>query len=223
MITTPDLIESLVAHAEPVPRLRPPLARALSWLLFAALIFVLLGISHGLRADIAACLQDATFAIGIAASLLTGILAVSASFLVSLPGRSPRWLWLPLPALAVWAGTISYGCLTDWVSIGPNGLQMGEAVRCFATLVLTSAPLSLALLLMLRHAALFRPTLVATLGSLSVAALAASALALFHSIDATAMILIWNFGLAIIMVAAGSLAGKRMFSWAAPASLALRG
>ena len=34
MITTPDLIESLVARAEPVRRLRPPLARAAAWLLF---------------------------------------------------------------------------------------------------------------------------------------------------------------------------------------------
>ncbi|MSQ71973.1 MAG: DUF1109 domain-containing protein [Betaproteobacteria bacterium] len=223
MITTPDLINSLVAHAEPVQRLRAPVLRSAGWLLFAALIFLLLGVSHGLRPDIAQRLEEGRFVVGTAASLLTGILAVVAAFLVSLPGRSQRWLLLPLPGLVVWAGTVGYGCLTDWVSIGPNGLQAGEALRCFATLVLTSVPLSLALVLMLRYAALFRPTLVVTLGSLAVAALAASALSLFHSLEATAMILMWNFGVAALLVGAGSLAGRRMFAWVAPASLPLHG
>jgi hypothetical protein len=38
VITTPDLIESLVAGAAPVRRLRPPVARAAGWLLFAGLV-----------------------------------------------------------------------------------------------------------------------------------------------------------------------------------------
>lgn len=40
----------------------------------------------------------------------------------------------------VWVSTIGYGCLTDWVSMNPNGIQRGEAARCFATLLMTSAP-----------------------------------------------------------------------------------
>ena len=53
MITTPDLIESLVANAAPVRRLRPPVARAVGWLLFAALMLALLAISHEVRPDLA--------------------------------------------------------------------------------------------------------------------------------------------------------------------------
>jgi hypothetical protein len=54
--------------------------------------------------------------------------------------------------------------LTGWVSIGPSDVRMGEAVRCFATLQLTSVPLSVAMFVLLRYAALLRPTTVSVMG-----------------------------------------------------------
>ena len=215
MITTPDLIESLVAGAKPVRRLRPPAARAALWLLLAAAIVSLLAISHGLRPDLGARLGQPLFVTGLAASLLTGALAAVAAFIVSLPDRSRLWLLLPAPALALWVSTISYECLTEWVSIRPDSVSLGEAADCFATLVLTSVPLWLALLLMLRYAALLFCAAVAAAGSLAVAALAATALSLFHGLDASAMILMWNLGAAALLVGLGSAFGERMFSWVA--------
>ena len=215
MITTPDLIESLVAGAKPVRRLRPPVARAALWLLFAAAIVTLLAISHGLRPDLGARLQRPLFVTGVAASLLTGALAAIAAFIVSLPDRSRLWLLLPAPALAVWVSTISYECLTDWVGIQPDGIRLGEAADCFATLVLTSVPLWLSMLVMLRYAAIVHSAAVAAAGSLAVAALAATALSLFHSLDASALILMWNLGTAALLVGLGSVFGDRMFSWVA--------
>ena len=216
MITTPDLIELLVASAAPVRRLRPPLARAAGWLLFAALILALLAVSHGVRPDLELRLEQPVFVIGIAASLATGVLAAFASFIVSVPDRSRRWLLLPAPTLLVWLTTVGYGCLTAWVSIGPGGISLGETAQCFATLVLVGAPLSLAMLVMLRYAALLAPTPVAITGSLAVAAMTSTALSLFHPLDATVMILIWNLGSAALLVALGGLYGRRLFSWVAP-------
>lgn len=216
MITTPDLIESLVARAEPVRRLRPPVARALLWLLFAAAIVTLLAVNHGLRADIGDRLQQPLFVTGIAASLLTGMLAAVAAFVVSLPDRSRLWLLLPAPSLALWVSTISYQCLTDWVRIEPDRIRLGEAADCFATLALTSVPLWLAMLVMLRHVALLRSAGAAVAASLAVAAIASTALSLFHSLDASAMILIWNLGTAALLVGLGSAFRERMFSWVAP-------
>jgi hypothetical protein len=213
MITTPDLIEALAANVTPVRRLRPPLARATFWLSVAAVILVLLAVSHGARPDLARRLQQPTFVVGIGASLLTGILAAIASFLVSLPDRSRGWLLLPLPALVVWISTIGYGCLTDWVDVDAGSLRIGEAARCFATLVLTSVPLSLLMFVMLRHAAPLRPTPVTLAGSLAVAALTASALSLLHAFDATIMVLLWNLGSAVVFVGLGVLLGPKMFSW----------
>jgi hypothetical protein len=216
VITTPDLIESLVASAAPVQRLRPPLARAAGWLLFAALILALLAVSRSVRLDLELRLQQPVFVIGIAASLATGLLAAVASFIVSVPDRSRRWLLLPVPTLLAWLATVGYGCLTNWVSIGPAGISLGETARCFATLVLVGAPLSLAMFVMLRHTALLSPTPVAITGSLAVAAMTSTALSLFHPLDATALILIWNLGTAALLVAFGGLYGRRMFSWVAP-------
>ncbi len=215
MITTPDLIESLVARAKPVRRLRPPAARAALWLLLAAAIVSLLAISHGLRPDLGARLGQPLFVTGLAASLLTGVLAAVVAFIVSLPDRSRLWLLLPSPALALWVSTIGYGCLSGWVSVRPDGVALGEAADCFATLVLTSVPLWLAMLLMLRHVALLRSAAAAVAASLAVAAIASTALALFHDLDASVMILMWNLGTAALLVGLGSVFWERMLSWVA--------
>jgi hypothetical protein len=215
VITTPDLIESLVAKAAPVRRLAP-LARAAAWLAFAALILALMAIGRQLRPDLALRLAQPEFACGIAGSLATGVLAAIAAFLVSVPGRSRAWLLLPLPALLVWMATIGYGCLASWVSLAPGGSPLAGESGCFALLFLAGAPLSLALLIMLRHAARLAPTAVGILGGLAVAGLTATALSLFHAHDASVLILFWNVGTALLLVSLGGLLGRRMLAWVAP-------
>ena len=219
MITTPDLIDALAANLAPVRRLRPPVTRAFSWLLLAALVVAVLAVSQGIRPDLAQRLREPTFILGILGALLTGVLAAVAAFMLGLPDRSRFWLLLPAPALVLWLSTIGYQCLTDWVSLEPNGIRFGETVRCFATLVLTSLPLSLAMLLMLRYAAPLRPTAATLTGSLAVAAITATALSLFHDLDATVMILMWNLGTAALFVGLGGAFGGTMFSWAGPRSM----
>ena len=81
------------------------------------------------------------------------------------------------------------------------------------TLILTSLPLSLVFLVMLRHAARLRPTMVAITGSLSVAAITATGLSVFHNLDATVMILIWNLGTSVLIIALACTLGPKMFSW----------
>ncbi|GAC1324938.1 MAG: hypothetical protein NVS3B11_26500 [Collimonas sp.] len=211
MKSTANLIDSLVADVKPVRRLRSPVVRAACWLLFAASILALVAAGHGVRPDLMLKLRQPVFAIGVAAALATAVLAAMASFIASIPGLSRRWLLLPIPALAVWISTISYGCLTDWISIGPGGVSLGETVRCFATLALTGIPLSLAMLIMLRYVARLCPTAVVMTGSLAVAAMTAAALSLFHPLDATVMILISNFGVATVFLAVGRY-GARMFA-----------
>jgi hypothetical protein len=215
MTRTSSLIDSLVADVKPVRRLGPPSVRAVCWLLFAALMLALVAIGHGARPDLMLKLHQPAFVTRVTAALMTGALAALASFIASVPGRSWRWLLLPVPALAVWISTISYGCLTNWVNVGPEGMSAGEAARCFATLALTGIPLSLMMLIMLRHAARLAPTAIAMMGSLAVAAMTAVALSLFHSIDATVMILMWNFGVAALFIVISGLGGRQLFGWVA--------
>lgn len=210
-MTTPQLIDALVERAAPVRRLRNPLARAGCWLGFAAIVLALLAVAHGVRTDLLQHLHQPVFLVSLTAALATGILAAIAAFLVSLPDRSPQWMLLPVPALAIWLSTVGYGCLTDWVSMGPGGVELGETARCFATLLLTSVPLSLAMLVMLRYAVLLRTTPVAMMGALAVAAMTAFALSLDHAIDATVMILIWNLGTAALIAGIGTALGRKAF------------
>jgi hypothetical protein len=86
---------------------------------------------------------------------------------------------------------------------------MGEAIRCFATLLLTSVPLSLAMLIMLLHAAALRPTAVSVVGGLAVAAITSFALLLVHDLEAPIMILVWNFGTAAIIAGLASAFGRQ--------------
>jgi hypothetical protein len=212
---TSDLIDVLVESATPVRRLRPAPVRAGIWLAFAAAILALLCVAHGVRPDLAARAQQPVFVLSMLGALATAMLAALASFKLGVPGSSRRWILLPLPALAVWVSTIGYGCLTHWISMGADGVRVGEAARCFATLLLTSLPLSIAMLIMLRHAAPLRPMAVSAAGGLAIAAMTSFALALLHDLDATIMILIWNLGMAAVIAGLASAFGRAALNWVA--------
>ena len=213
MTRTSDLIDVLVADATPVRRLRAPAARAACWLLFAGAVMLFVGIAHGVRADIAAKLHQPPYAAGVAAATTTGVMAAAGAFLASVPGMSRRWLLLPAPASLVWVATIGYGCLTNWVTIGPEGMSIGETAKCFATLVLVGMPLSLVMLIMLRRVARLSPGPVIMAGSLAVAAMTSVALSILHPLDATAMILLWNLGVAGLYLSLSGRYGERLLSW----------
>jgi hypothetical protein len=206
---TSDLIQSLAANVAPVKRLRPPLLRAGFWLLLAAIIVGLLTISHGLRPQFAERMRDVTFATGMFASLLTGVLATIATFQLSLPDRSRLWVLLPAPSLVVWLCNIGYQCFDGWVAVPPGSITVEGATSCVATLVLTSLPLSLVMMVMLRYSALLRPVTVTLVGSLAVSAITSVALTMFHPLDATAMVLGWNLGTAVLFTGAAALIGRK--------------
>jgi hypothetical protein len=212
VVSTPDLIDGLCAELKPVRRLRPPLLRTALWLLLAAAIVAILAAFRGTRADLLLLLQGPAFAAALAGSLLTGSLAALAAFQLSVPDRSRLWLLLPAPALVLWLATIGYGCLTDWVSLEPDGIRLGSTLECFATLLLVSLPAAAALALMLRRAAWLDPTPVAVSGGLAVGGIAASAMTLLHDLDATVMVLAWTLGATALIVALGGLFGRRIFT-----------
>ena len=69
-------------------------------------------------------------------------------------------------------------------------------------------PLSLTMLLMLNYAAALRPAPVALMAALAIAAMTATALSLFHALEATLMVLMWNLGTAFLFITlAGLLTG----------------
>ena len=207
-MNTADLIQSLAANVTPVRRLRPPYVRAGLWLLLAAIVIGLLTLGHGLRPQFAERMRDATYAIGVVGALATGVLAAIAAFQISLPGYSRRWLLLPIPPLVIWLANIGYQCFAGWVSLPPGAVTIEAASSCVATIVLTSLPLALMMLVMLRYAALFQPVLVTLFGSLAVSAMTSTALSMFHPLDATIMVLGWNLGISVLFVAVAVVFGR---------------
>ena len=63
---------------------------------------------------------------------------------------------------------------------------------------------------MLRNGAPLWARTATLTGSLAVAAMSATAMSLFHSLDASAMVLIWNLGSAALIAALGSALGPRL-------------
>lgn len=213
MTDTDDLITALVTRSRPVPSVPNPARLVGYWLCVAVAILTLLAIEHGLRPDLAAQLRRSDFAISIVAALLTGLLAAIACMNASLPDRSRAWLLLPVPTLVVWLSCIGHGCLTNWVDLDTVRVAPGEVLRCVSTLLMISLPLSAVMFLLLRHAARLRPRLLTVMAGLAVAALTSTAMSLLHPLDATMMVLIWNLGASVVIVAVEALLGGRVMRW----------
>jgi hypothetical protein len=199
MIATERLIADLSDQLVAVRRLLPPYVRALGLIALATVVVVGLAFVRGLRADIAIRLVDPTYLVAVGSAWLTGVTATLAAFELSLPDRSRRWGWLPLPTLALWVSGVSYGCLAHWVGIPAGAPIMHDSVRCLETLLGTSIPLALVLWRMLSVARPMRPRTTAWLAAVAVAGYADTAHLLIHMIGATSLVLIMNLGVAALI------------------------
>lgn len=208
-MNTSDLIQSLAANVSPVKRLRPPLLRAAAWLVLALILMAALTLFHGLRPQFAERMQDLIFATGMIASLLTGVLATIAAFQVSLPDRSSLWLLLPAPSLIIWLANIGYQCLGGWVALPPGAITVEAASSCVGTLIFTSVPLAILMFMMLRYSARLRPVTITLISSLAVSAMTSTALSMFHPLDATVMVLVWNLGTAVLFAGLAVVVSRR--------------
>ena len=123
--TTPQLIDTLVACATPVRRLRPPLIRAGLWLLFAAFLLGIIGVVHGLRPDIfqraaATALCHCPCLARIATAFWRPWPRSGSAF----PTARGCGFCCPCPRWCFGYRPIGYGCLTDWVSVSPDGIRL---------------------------------------------------------------------------------------------------
>jgi hypothetical protein len=201
-----QLIADLTADLQPVHRLPAPFWRAVTWIGIALLVNATAVILHGgVRSDLMPLLKTPNYVLLLIATVLTGILAAVAVFLISIPGRSRYWSILPIPGVVFWFCTAGYGCFTDWLRMGPAGLRFGHSVDCFIWIVAISLPLSLILFVMVRHAAWIRPGPTLILGMLSTAAFAATGLSLLHDIDTSMMIMVWHGGAVMLLLGLSAL------------------
>ena len=209
MTETGALIEQLASSAKPVRRLWSPCWRLGGWLVGVGIVVGALTLRFGPRPDLFERLGDASFTIGIVASALTSILAACAAFMASLPDRSRRWLWLPVPTALIWLFVVGGGCLTNWVSSDFGAWDRAQLTRCFIMLFVTIIPPSAVMLWLLRHSARLHPRPVILASGVAVAALIATVLGIMHRFETSALILFANFGVAGLVLAVDSLLGLR--------------
>jgi hypothetical protein len=182
---TDQIIEDLATELAPVRVLRPPAVRALLWLAVVAAVSAALILRLTRWDAILPRLQTPRVAFETAATALTAITATIAAFELSLPDRSPRWAWLPVPTLLLWLGASGLGCLSNGLTLHNADGPVGESVHCFVFITGASVPLAVGLFWMLRRARPLDALPVAAVGTLGVAATAAFVLQFFHPFDVT--------------------------------------
>lgn len=214
MHDTSTLIEQLSARATPVRRLSSPLRRTLIWFLLAAAVIAVVTASKGLRPGLLHSMAQGPMAMEWIASVVTGVLAAYAVFQVSVPGRSPSWAWLPVPALLLWISGLGWGCAADFVRMGNDAFAFqGADWGCARAITFISVPLGLVLLLMVRHAGVVRPAPTAMLAALSAAAFSAAGVSLYHPGESALMVLLWHVGAVLLLSLLCWLFGQRLFGW----------
>lgn len=184
---TEELIGRLSGKLRPVRRLPRPAVRAWAWLAFVAAIGALLAGRADLPAVAARISAFADMWLAVVGSVATAVLAAIAACVVSVPGRSRAWAWLPVPGVALWLGSSGWGCLRTVAIATVRPATMHQAMmECLPFIVEMSLLLGLPLAVLLAWARPLRPGLVSVLGGLAVAAGSASLLWLFHPFDAGA-------------------------------------
>lgn len=210
--STEALLEAIAADARPVRPLAPPLARALALLVPLALIGGLAIFLFGSVRSLAQIYsgRESMMMIEMAAMLATGLIAVTAAFFLSIPGRSGLWLWAPLPTLAAWIASSGAGC---WIAL-ESGSVAGRHVGtdCLTFILLTSLLLSAPLIWRLSRASPIEPVRVALLGGLGIAALSAFLLQFFHPFAITFIDLGIHLGAVAMVIGAMALSARRTLS-----------
>jgi hypothetical protein len=210
MTDTQTLIAELAARGAPVRPLGSPLRRTLRWIAIAIAVMAVAVLFLGLRPGVVDALSGPAAVMEWFAPMATGVLAAYAAFEVSVPGRSPRWAWLPVPALAAWLGSIGLGCLADIERIGAGAFASDtHGPMCLITITLFGVPLLMVMLVMVRHAAVVRPRITVVLGALSAAALSTAGIGLTHGGETAWTVLLWHIG-AVLLLALVTTAFRRL-------------
>jgi hypothetical protein len=106
---------------------------------------------------------------------------------------------------------MSYGCIADWIEVGPAGLQLGHSGSCFKVILMTSLPLGAVLFAMVRHAGPVRPVATALAGGLTLSAVAEGGLTLYHDVDASLMDLLAHLAAVAIVIALSTAGARTVF------------
>jgi hypothetical protein len=199
------MVETLVADARPVQMLAPPLLRSLA---VVTTLVLLIGLVIAVRGNVGQLLlryagREDLLAWEMTSMLATGVLAITAAFFLSVPGRSRLWLLVPFPAFSSWLLLSGFGCYEQLLRSGANGWELGESFHCLLFIIGTSILIGGPVAWRLSKARPFDPLPVAVAGGLGTAAFGAFLLQFFHPFAVTFLDLALHLT-GILLVVGGS-------------------
>jgi hypothetical protein len=210
---TDELIRRLAESSGPVCRLPAPAVRAAVWFALAVPYVALVVLVMSPRSDLAAKVSDPAYLIEELAALATGITASLAAFASVVPGFDRRILLMPALPFALWLGSLGLGCIQSWFQFGAEGLSLHPDWYCFPAIILAGLVPAIAMALMLRRGAPLTPHVSTALGGLAAAGLGNFGLRLFHTQDASLMILVWQVGTVVVLTTFAGSAGRLLLHW----------
>ncbi|GAB0116422.1 NrsF family protein [Acidisoma sp. 7E03] len=204
------LIADLSRDLKPVKRVRPT-RLVLLWLFAVVLTADLFAVRADLHAMMARLMLQPYMWQAALSSAVTALLAVIAAFMTGMPGRSPRWSLLPVPALIWWLCEGGMGFAHIWRLPVLQDASMVGAEYSFGFILLVSLPLSALLALLLRRTYPLRPRLTATLAGLAASAAAATLLNFFHAYDGSLSDLVAHVASVAIVIGLNRLCARWLF------------
>jgi hypothetical protein len=167
----------------------------------------------GLRSDLATKLGEVRWLVEQGAALMVALTAAIAAFCAGVPGR-PHWeRAAPVLPLLVWLSTLGIGCMEEFLSPGPQGFDFQTDWACLPGIVMVGVVPGMAMAVMLRRGAPMAPLLSVGLGGLAASALADFGLRLFHTTDASLMVIVWQVGTVALLTTLSALLGRRLLRW----------
>ena len=205
---TDRMIERLAREARPVRPLPSPFARAAMLLGGVGSAMAAFAVFGGHASETFALLGDARFAAELAGSLIAGVSAVIAAVMLSVPGRSPRWLWLPVPGLALWVLGGGLGCYREVVELGYVPTSLFASRECLFFIVGAGLPTAVAIHLFLRRTLSVEVVQVLSLGAMGAALLAATLLQFVHVHGTNPVDFATHVLAVVLLMLAGMAAGR---------------
>jgi hypothetical protein len=211
-LRTDELIDRLVADAEPVRPLLSPARRAVLWSVVAGICVALGVLYFGLRRDAA----EAWYSTGVVLRLVllaaTTWLAVVTAFRLSVPGDDLRaWSrWWPLALLGILVAVVSAEVVMGVVAGDPGSPLM--AWRCVRKAAFVGAVPAILAIVLIHRASALEPRWTALLGVLAAGAAGALTSELACPIHAPIHILLWHVLPVAAFAAVGALLG--LLFWA---------
>lgn len=209
---TDKLIACLTEDADPVRRLPSPWIRTALWFAIAIPYVAAIVMMMAPRDDLALKASDLRFLLEQVAALCTAIGAAVAAFQSIVPGYDRRFLLLPLVPLTVWLASLGQGCVQTWLRGGALAGFTSDFI-CIPAIALVGTVPAVAMVLMLRKGAPLWPHASAALGGLAAAGLGNFGLRLFHSQDASLMVLVWQMGTVFMLTILCGWAGRLFLDW----------